>query len=73
MEDQKMEKLLKQSLMAAAETGADLLDILQTIVDRGEYDEENDFVKLDPETFYAARSYLFDFRAPMMTDNDTLH
>ena len=68
-----MEKLLKQSLMAAAETGADLLEILQAIIDQGEYDEEDNCVKLDPETFYAARNYLSDFRAPMMTDNDTLH
>jgi len=72
MEDQNMEDLLRSSLMAAAQTGADLLDILQAIIDGAEY--EDDYVKLDPEIMDAARNFLHDFKSPLMGgDNETLH
>ena len=72
MEDQNMEDLLRNSLMAAAQTGADLLEILQAIIDGAEY--EDDYVKLDPETIDAARNFLQDFKTPRMGgDNETLH
>ena len=66
-----MEDLLRNSLMAAAQTGADLLEILQAIIDGAEYEE--DYVKLDAETIDAARNFLHDFKSPMMNDNETLH
>jgi hypothetical protein len=73
MEDQSMEKLLQNSLMAAAQTGADLLEILQAIIDGAEY--EDDYVKLDTETIDMARNFLHDFKSPLMMgdDSDTLH
>ena len=73
MEDSSMEKLLQSSLMAAAQTGADLLEILQTIIDASEY--EDDYVKVDPEAIDIARNYLHEFLSPLMMgdDNDTLH
>tara|TARA_R110000824_G_scaffold8663_1_gene39057 strand:- start:184 stop:402 length:219 start_codon:yes stop_codon:yes gene_type:complete len=72
MEDQSMEKLLQNSLMAAAQTGADLLEILQAIIDGAEY--EDDYVKLDTETIDMARNFLHDFKSPLMGgDNETLH
>ena len=68
-----MEKLLQSSLMAAAQTGADLIEILQAIIDAAEYEE--DYVKLDPETIDMARNYLHEFRSPLLMgdDSDTLH
>ena len=73
MEDLSMEKLLQSSLMAAAQTGADLIEILQAIIDAAEYEE--DYVKLDPETIDMARNYLHEFRSPQLMgdDSDTLH
>ena len=72
MEDQSMEDLLRNSLMAAAQTGADLLEILQAIIDGAEY--EDDYVKLDTETIDMARNFLHDFKSPLMGDeSDTLH
>ena len=73
MEDSSMEKLLQSSLMAAAQTGADLLEILQAIIDGAEYEDE--YVKLDPETIDAARNFLHEFQSPVMMGdgNDTLH
>ena len=73
MEDLNMEKLLQSSLMAAAQTGADLIEILQAIIDAAEYEE--DYVKLDPETIDMARNYLHEFRSPLLMgdDSDTLH
>ena len=73
MEDLNMDKLLQSSLMAAAQTGADLLEILQAIIDAAEY--EDDYVKLDTETIDIARNYLHDFRSPLLMgdDSDTLH
>ena len=68
-----MDKLLQSSLMAAAQTGADLIEILQAIIDAAEYEE--DYVKLDPETIDMARNYLHEFRSPQLMgdDSDTLH
>ena len=73
MEDSSMEKLLQSSLMAAAQTGADLIEILQAIIDAAEYEE--DYVKLDPETINMARNYLHEFQSPQLMgdDSDTLH
>ena len=61
MEDLNMEKLLQSSLMAAAQTGADLIEILQAIIDAAEY--EDDYVKVDPEAINIARNYLHEFRS----------
>ena len=73
MEDSNMEKLLQSSLMAAAQTGADLIEILQAIIDASEY--EDDYVKVDPEAINIARNYLHEFQSPLMMgdDSDTLH
>ena len=74
MEDSNMQdKLLHNSLMAAAQTGADLLEILQAIIDASEY--EDDYVKVDPEAINIARNYLHEFQSPLMMgdDSDTLH
>ena len=68
-----MEKLLQNSLMAAAQTGADLIEILQAIIYAAEY--EDDYVKVDPETINMARNYLHEFQSPQLMgdDSDTLH
>ena len=67
-----MEDLLRSSLVAAAQTGADLLEILQAIIDGAEY--EDDYVKLDTKTIDMARNFLHDFRSPLSGgDNETLH
>ena len=73
MEDLSMDKLLQSSLMAAAQTGADLIEILQAIIDAAEY--EDDYVKVDPEAINIARNYLHEFRSPLLMgdDSDTLH
>ena len=73
MEDLSMDKLLQSSLMAAAQTGADLIEILQAIIDASEY--EDDYVKVDPEAINIARNYLHEFRSPLLMgdDSDTLH
>ena len=73
MEDLNMEKLLQSSLMAAAQTGADLIEILQAIIDASEYEE--DYVKVDPEAINIARNYLHEFRSPLLMGDDsaTLH
>ena len=68
-----MDKLLQSSLMAAAQTGADLIEILQAIIDASEY--EDDYVKVDPEAINIARNYHHEFRSPLLMgdDSDTLH
>ena len=73
MEDLNMDKLLQSSLMAAAQTGADLIEILQAIIDAAEY--EYDYVKVDPEAINIARNYLHEFRSPLLMGDasDTLH
>ena len=73
MEDLNMDKLLQSSLMAAAQTGADLIEILQAIIDAAEY--EDDYVKVDPEAINIARNYLHEFKSPQLMgdDSDTLH
>ena len=65
-----MEKLLQNSLMAAAQTGADLLEILQAIIDGAEY--EDDYVKLDPELMDEARNFLHEFKFGP-ADSETVH
>ena len=54
-------------------TGADLIEILQAIIDAAEY--EDDYVKVDPEAINIARNYLHEFRSPLLMgdDSDTLH
>ena len=68
-----MDKLLQSSLMAAAQTGADLIEILQAIIDASEY--EDDYEKVDTEAINIARNYLHEFRSPLLMgdDSDTLH
>ena len=68
-----MEKLLKKALSLAAESGADLLEMLERIVENAEYSE--DYVTLDPEIMDEARNFLYDFKyGPLAPDeSNTLH
>ena len=65
-----MEDLLKRTLMLAAESSAEILDMLSRIVDNAEY--EDDIVKLDPELMDEVRNFLHEFKFGPV-DNETLH
>ena len=66
-----MDELLKKSLAVTLETSADLLEVLQTIIENAEYKE--DCVELDLDIMNEARIFLADLVAPMMADSTTLH
>ncbi len=66
-----MDELLKKSLAVTLETSADLLEVLQTIVENAEYKE--DYVELDLDIMNEARIFLAELVAPMMADSTTLH
>tara|TARA_R100000008_G_scaffold61895_1_gene39170 strand:- start:499 stop:699 length:201 start_codon:yes stop_codon:yes gene_type:complete len=66
-----MDELLKKSLAMTLETSADLLEVLQTIIENAEYKE--DCVELDLDIMNDARLFLADLVAPLMVDNTTLH
>lgn len=68
-----MEELLKKALSLAAESGADMLEMLERIVENAEYSE--DYVTLDPEIMDEARNFLYDFKyGPLAPDeSNTLH
>ena len=66
-----MEDLLKKSLALTLETSADLLEVLQTIIENAEY--KDDCVEIDLDVMEKARIYLADLVAPMIIDNTTLH
>ena len=68
-----MEQLLKKALSLAAQSGADILEILERIVESAEYQEDS--VTLDPEIMDEARNFLYEFKyGPLAQDeNDTLH
>jgi valyl-tRNA synthetase len=70
-ENQTMEDLLKQTLMLAAESSANLLEMLERIVDSAEYDE--DTVTLDPEIMDEARNFLHQFKPSTESTNTYLH
>ena len=65
-----MEDLLKRTLLLAAESSAEILDMLSRIVDNAEY--EDDVVKLDPELMDEARNFLHEFKFGP-AESDTLH
>ena len=65
-----MEDLLKRTLVLAAESSAEILDMLSRIVDNAEY--EDDVVKLDPELMDEARNFLHEFKFGP-AESDTLH
>ena len=65
-----MDKLLRQSLSHALETGADLLNILTLIMDNAEY--EDDRVVLDTEIMDEAKQMLCDM-TPEPAASTTLH
>ena len=64
-----MEDLLRQTLMLAAESSADLLEMLEKIVDSAEYDE--DTVTLDPEIMDEVRNFLHQFKPALAESTNT--
>ena len=66
-----MEDLLRKTLMLAAESSADLLEMLERIVDSAEYDE--DTVTLDPEVMDEVRNFLHNFKPPTESTSSYLH
>jgi hypothetical protein len=69
-ENQTMEDLMRRTLLLAAESSAEILDMLSRIVDNAEY--EDDVVKLDPKLMDEARNFLHEFKFGPV-DSDTLH
>ena len=65
-----MEDLLRRTLLLAAESSAEILDMLTRIVDNAEY--EDDVVKLDPELMDEARNFLHEYKFGP-AESDTLH
>ena len=64
-----MEDLLKQTLMLAAESSADLLEMLEKIVDGAEYDE--DTVTPDPEIMDEVRNFLHNYKPELAESTST--
>ena len=55
--------------MLAAESSADLLEMLEKIVDSAEYDE--DTVTLDPEIMDEVRNFLHNFKPELSESTST--
>ena len=66
-----MEDLLRKTLMLAAESSADLLEMLERIVDSAEFDEGT--VTLDPEVMDEVRNLLHQFKPPSGSASTYLH
>jgi len=66
-----LDDLLKQALVLAAEHSAELVDLLERIVDSAEFGEE--IITLDLEVMDEVRNFLYGFKSLQSETSNYLH